>query len=115
MWWTAASSPTPTNPSTICWGVPTEVIAQHGVVSEDVARAMADGALARSRATIAVAVTGVSGPGGGTAAKPVGLVCFGLARQGQPTTTSQRAFPGDRSAVRTATVEHAFALIRNCL
>ncbi len=96
-------------------GVPTEVIAQHGVVSEDVARAMADGALARSRATIAVAVTGVSGPGGGTAAKPVGLVCFGLARQGQPTTTSQRAFPGDRSAVRTATVEHAFAMIRNCL
>jgi nicotinamide-nucleotide amidase len=93
-------------------GVPMEMIAQHGVVSQDVARAMADGALARSRATVAVAVTGVTGPGGGTAAKPVGLVCFGLAQKDQPTASSHLLFPGDRSAVRAATVEHAFALIR---
>ena len=93
-------------------GVPTEMITRHGVVSEEVARAMADGALARSRATIAVAVTGVTGPGGGTATKPVGMVCFGLAQKDQPTASTQRLFPGDRSAVRAATVEHAFGLIR---
>ena len=60
-------------------GVPGPLIAAHGAVSEPVARAMAEGALARSRATITIAVTGVAGPGGGTVAKPVGLVWFGLA------------------------------------
>ncbi len=96
-------------------GVPAELIARHGVVSQDVARAMAEGALARSRATMAVAVTGVTGPGGGTVAKPVGLVCFALVRKGQPVASSQVVFPGDRSAIRAATVEHAFALIRDSL
>ncbi len=96
-------------------GVPMELIAQHGVVSEEVARAMAEGALARSRATITVSVTGVGGPGGGTAAKPVGLVCFGLAQKGRPVASSHVVFPGDRAAIRTATVEHAFALIRERL
>ena len=96
-------------------GVPAELIARHGVVSQDVARAMAEGALARSRATMAVAVTGVTGPGGGTVAKPVGLVWFALVRKGQPVASSQVVFPGDRSAIRAATVEHAFALIRDSL
>jgi nicotinamide-nucleotide amidase len=92
-------------------GVPMELIAEHGAVSEAVARAMAEGALARSRATIAVAVTGVAGPGGGSVDKPVGLVCFGLAQRGQPVASERQVFGGDRSAVRVAAVGRAFALI----
>ncbi|TXN49917.1 CinA family protein, partial [Methylobacterium sp. WL18] len=60
-------------------GVPMDLIRRHGAVSEDVARAMACGALSASRATVAVAITGIAGPGGGSAEKPVGLVHFGLA------------------------------------
>jgi nicotinamide-nucleotide amidase len=93
-------------------GVPMPLIEAHGAVSEVVARAMAAGALERSRADIAVSVTGVAGPGGGSADKPVGLVCFGLARRGQPAASEQVVFPGDRAAVRAATVARAFALIR---
>jgi nicotinamide-nucleotide amidase len=93
-------------------GVPSDLIETLGAVSEEVARAMASGALERSRAGIAVAVTGVAGPGGGTDAKPVGLVCFGIAERGQPTVSEHRVFPGDRSSIRAATVAHAFALIR---
>lgn len=93
-------------------GVPMALIARHGAVSEDVARAMAEGALARSRAGIAVSVTGVAGPGGGSAEKPVGLVCFGLAQTGRPVHSERQVFPGDRGAIRAATVAHAFALIR---
>jgi nicotinamide-nucleotide amidase len=96
-------------------GVPLDLIARCGAVSEDVARAMAEGALIRSRATIAVSVTGVAGPGGGSADKPVGLVCFGLVRRGQPATSEQRIFPGDRTAVRIAAVVHALAMIRTCV
>ena len=62
-------------------GVPVWLIERHGAVSEDVARAMAGGALTHSRATIAIAVTGVAGPGGGTAEKPVGLVHFAAGRR----------------------------------
>ncbi len=69
------------------------------------------GALARSLAECAVAVTGVAGPGGGSAAKPVGLVWFGCARRGQPARTESRLFPGDRTAVRAATVAWALALL----
>ncbi len=93
-------------------GVPAEMIARHGTVSEEVARAMAEGALARSRAGIAVSVTGVAGPGGGSAEKPVGLVCFGLAQRGRDVASAHRIFSGDRTAIRAATVAHAFIMIR---
>jgi nicotinamide-nucleotide amidase len=96
-------------------GVPMPLIETHGAVSQQVAAAMADGALARSRAAIAVSVTGVAGPGGGSAGKPVGLVCFGLARTGVPPMTEQQVFPGDRTAIRAATVAHAFKMIRAAL
>lgn len=90
-------------------GVRPETLDAHGAVSEEVAREMAAGALARSRADLAVAVTGVAGPGGGTPRKPVGMVCFGYARRGEPPVSQTRHFPGDRAAVRAATVEVALA------
>ncbi len=93
-------------------GVPMATIEAVGAVSQEVAGLMAAGALERSRAGIAVAVTGVAGPGGGSAAKPVGLVWFGLARRGAAVRTESRVFAGDRAAIRAATVAHAFAMIR---
>lgn len=96
-------------------GVPPDLIVADGAVSEPVARAMAEGALARSRAAIAVAVTGVAGPGGGSPAKPVGLVWLGLARRGCPTLVESRIFPGDRATVRRETVMRALALIHAAL
>jgi nicotinamide-nucleotide amidase len=96
-------------------GVPMALIEAHGAVSEEVARAMAEGTLARSRAAIAISVTGVAGPGGGSAEKPVGLVCFGLARTGKPALSARQVFPGDRTAIRAATVAHAFEMIRATL
>jgi nicotinamide-nucleotide amidase len=93
-------------------GVPMPFIEAHGAVSESVARAMAEGALARSRAAIAVSVTGVAGPGGGSAEKPVGLVWFALACTGRPVIAERQVFPGDRTAIRAATVAHAFKMIR---
>ena len=92
-------------------GVDPALIAAHGAVSEPVARAMAEGALARSRAHLSVAVTGVAGPGGGSADKPVGLVWFGCARRGGAVVTRQQVFPGDRTAVRRATVAEALAML----
>ena len=86
--------------------VPTRLIEAHGAVSDAVARAMALGALAHSKAQISVAVTGVAGPSGGSADKPVGTVCFGWAIDGQAWTERLR-FDGDRDAVRAATVAHA--------
>lgn len=93
-------------------GVPAELIQRHGAVSQPVAAAMAAGALARSRAQLAVSVTGVAGPGGGSAEKPVGLVWFGLAASGQDTRTLREVFPGDRAEVRRATVARALALLQ---
>ncbi|KQP12852.1 damage-inducible protein CinA [Pseudorhodoferax sp. Leaf267] len=89
-------------------GVDAAVIAQHGAVSEPVARAMAQGAVMRSHAQLAVAVTGVAGPGGGSADKPVGMVWFGWAWPGGVHSEVQH-FAGDRAAVRAATVRHALA------
>ncbi len=88
-------------------GVDTALIARHGAVSEEVVRAMVQGAIAHSRAQVAVAVTGVAGPTGGSAAKPVGTVWFGFATPAGVVTEVQH-FDGDRAAVRSATVEHAF-------
>jgi nicotinamide-nucleotide amidase len=96
-------------------GVPMPLIDAHGAISGQVAAAMADGALARSRAAIAVSVTGVAGPGGGSTEKPVGLVWFGLARTGTPAISERRVFPGDRTAIRAAAVAHAFEMIRSVL
>jgi nicotinamide-nucleotide amidase len=87
-------------------GVDAALIAQHGAVSETVARAMAQGAVAHAHAQVAVAVTGVAGPAGGSADKPVGMVWFGWAVPSGVHTQVQR-FDGDRAAVRTATVRHA--------
>ncbi|QKO23975.1 CinA family protein [Rhodoferax sp. BAB1] len=95
-------------------GVETALLKQHGAVSEEVARAMAAGALARSRAQVAVAVTGVAGPTGGTPDKPVGLVWFGFALPGQ-VLTEKMNFPGDRAAVRAATVTHALQRLNELL
>lgn len=90
-------------------GVLADSLRDHGAVSAIVAREMADGALARSRADLAVAVTGVAGPGG-SEAKPQGLVWFGLAGLGQPTLTLEHRFAGDRRAVRLQTVRRALQL-----
>ena len=93
-------------------GVPADLLATHGAVSEPVARAMADGALARSRAGVTVAVTGVAGPGGGSADKPVGLVWLAVARRDGATVTVERRF-GDigRAGIRLETVRVALELI----
>ena len=96
-------------------GVAVALVERHGAVSEAVALAMAEGALARSRADIAVSVTGIAGPGGATATKPVGLVHLGCARRDRATLLEQRLFTGDRTAVREQSVALAFALIRRQL
>lgn len=92
-------------------GVPGEIIAGHGAVSEPVARAMAEGALRKSKADIAIACTGIAGPGGGSAEKPVGLVHIAVAGRGMAT-MHQRMTYGEigRGAVRSATVEDALNL-----
>ena len=87
--------------------VQAQLLLSEGAVSEAVARAMVLGALAHSHAQVAVAVTGVAGPTGGSPAKPVGTVWFGFAVPGQ-VITEKRHFGGDRAQVRTATVRHAF-------
>lgn len=92
--------------------VPPELIETVGAVSEQVAVAMAEGALRNSDADIAVAVTGVAGPGGGTPDKPVGLVHFAVVRRGQPVAHLARRYENrDRSGVRMATVEQALELL----
>ena len=96
-------------------GVPAVLIARAGAVSEPVAASMAHGALSRSAAGLAVAVTGIAGPGGGSAEKPVGLVWFGVAARDAPPQTVSRVFPGDRTAVRVATVRVALELLRDAL
>ncbi len=89
-------------------GVEPRLLRRAGAVCEGVARAMAQGALAHAKAQVAVAVTGVAGPTGGSAAKPVGTVWFGFAVPGQ-VLTEKCHFDGDRAAVRAATVRHALA------
>ena len=87
-------------------GVPAALIEQHGAVSEPVARAMASGALLHAHAQVSVAVTGIAGPTGGSADKPVGTVWFAWC-VGDLVSSEKCVFAGDRGAVREATVQHA--------
>jgi nicotinamide-nucleotide amidase len=91
-------------------GVDAAVIQTKGAVSQEVAAAMAEGALAHSHAAVAVSVTGIAGPDGGSAEKPVGLVWFGLAAGGT-VTTERHVFAGDRAAVRLQATERALSLL----
>ena len=97
-------------------GVPMDLIRRHGAVSEPVARAMAAGALAASRASVAVAITGIAGPGGGSAEKPVGLVHLGLGRRGGETRHLERRY-GDlgRAGIRRAAVADALGLLEGAI
>lgn len=92
-------------------GVPLTLISQHGAVSEVVARSMAAGALERTRAGLSVSITGIAGPGGATPEKPVGLVHIGAARRDGEVRHQRHVFPGDRTAVRLASVEAALNLM----
>ena len=95
-------------------GVPNALLEKYGAVSEEVAIAMAAGALKHSHANIALSVTGIAGPGGGTSEKPVGLVYIGYAT-GKTSHCKQLLFQGDRSSIRLATVEHALQILAdNC-
>jgi nicotinamide-nucleotide amidase len=92
-------------------GVRAALIAAHGAVSAEVAAAMVRGALDHSPADAAVAVTGIAGPGGGSAEKPVGLVFIAAGRRGTPPTIERHVFQGDRAAIRTATVAAALRML----
>ena len=96
-------------------GVRPATITKHGAVSEETAREMALGALERSKGTVALAITGIAGPTGGSAAKPVGTVCFAWARKGHAASAETRCFSGDREAVRRQSVEHALAKVLELL
>ena len=90
-------------------GVPEAMLAAHGAVSAEVARAMAEGALRRARTDIAVSVTGIAGPGGATETKPVGLVFVGAARRDGPAAAERHLFTGGRTAIRQQAVAAALA------
>jgi nicotinamide-nucleotide amidase len=94
-------------------GVPETILSAHGAVSEATARAMAEGALARSEAGVAVSITGIAGPGGGSAEKPVGLVWFALARSCEVTRAVERRFPASagRDGIRKLAVIEALDLL----
>jgi nicotinamide-nucleotide amidase len=96
-------------------GVPRDVLRRHGAVSEETARAMALGALAHSRGTLALSITGVAGPAGGSAEKPVGTVCFGWVAKGREALTQTRLFEGDREGVRRQSVVHALEKVLELL
>ena len=96
-------------------GVPAALFERVGAVSEEVARAMAEGARDRAGVDLAVAVTGIAGPGGATPTKPVGLVHMAVARSGAPTLHARAVFPGDRAAIRLASVDAALGLALRAL
>ncbi len=93
--------------------VPAALIETHGAVSEQVARAMAEGAVTRTQVDMAVAVTGVAGPGGATATKPVGLVYIALAARDADTLVERHVFDGNRGDVRRLTVLRALTLLNH--
>jgi nicotinamide-nucleotide amidase len=92
-------------------GVPGPLIARQGAVSQPVAAAMASGALLNAPVDLAVSVTGIAGPGGGSADKPVGLVHFGVARKGGPVRTEHQIFTGDRDQIRALATQRALELL----
>ncbi|MFI4940905.1 MAG: CinA family protein [Burkholderiales bacterium] len=87
-------------------GVPVALLAQHGAVSEEIAAAMAQGALKNSNAQVSLSITGIAGPGGAAPGKPVGTVCFGWAK-GDRTHIERLVFSGDRQAIRQQSVIHS--------
>lgn len=91
--------------------VPAEMLIEYGAVSSQVALAMAEGALQNSRADVAVSVTGIAGPGGGSAEKPVGLVYFGLCKRGEKARFERCVFEGNRQMVRAQSVQKALELL----
>ena len=96
-------------------GVRTETLTRFGAVSEQTARAMAEGALAHSHADLAVAITGIAGPAGGSPEKPVGTVCFAWGARRVPVYSTTRRFAGDREAVRRAAVKAAIEGLQTLL
>jgi nicotinamide-nucleotide amidase len=96
-------------------GVDPGLIELHGAVSKEVAEAMADGALARFEADVALSITGVAGPGGGTEAKPVGYVCWSAALAGGPRLTRDTRLPGDRAEIRDRSTTVGMHLLRRLL
>ncbi len=92
-------------------GVSAGLLAGRGAVDDDVAREMAEGAMSKAGVDVAVAVTGIAGPDGGSPAKPVGLVYIAAARRDAETLCERHVFPGDRQEVRAATVEAALRLL----
>jgi len=94
-------------------GVPAETIAAHGAVSAQIAAAMARGAVARTPADLAVSITGIAGPGGGTPQKPVGLVYLGAARRDGACRVERRVFPGDRTAIRDEALVLALEMLQS--
>ncbi|MFO1154139.1 MAG: CinA family protein [Rhodospirillales bacterium] len=96
-------------------GVPAEVLRTNGAVSEETARAMAEGALAHSPADASLAVTGIAGPGGGSPGRPVGLVHMAAGIRGSAIHHAKEVFPGDRQAIRLAAVRRALVLLREAL
>ena len=99
-----------------CLDVPSQLIESHGAVSEEVAKAMAEGARINSGSNVAISITGVAGPSGGSAEKPVGTVCFGWATENQTLTKTMR-FDGDRQMIRQQAAQFALteliALLRS--
>jgi nicotinamide-nucleotide amidase len=93
-------------------GVAEATLATHGAVSAETAGEMLAGALARSPADLVVAITGIAGPGGGSAEKPVGLVFIGCQRRGRDANVERHVFAGDRAAVREASLRRALELLR---
>ena len=93
--------------------VPSDTIAAHGAVSAETAAAMARGAVRRAPADVAVSVTGIAGPGGGSPQKPVGLVYIGVARRDGACRVEHRVFPGDRSEIRQAALIEALQMLED--